>query len=110
MHFQRLRFHDDAIDIALDQITITLRRRRRWPQLRLLVVRVVHGRALGERRLNAYDGSLIEGLLGAMDALRDTASLRAVVVSGTGKHFQAGATSTGSTRCAAPRPTTTCAP
>jgi methylglutaconyl-CoA hydratase len=40
---------------------------------------------------NAYDGSLIEGLLAAMDALSGAASLRAVVISGTGKHFQAGA-------------------
>jgi methylglutaconyl-CoA hydratase len=40
---------------------------------------------------NAYDGSLIEGLLAALDALSGAASLRAVVISGTGKHFQADA-------------------
>ena len=40
---------------------------------------------------NAYDGSLIESLLAAMDALGGASSLRAVVISGTGKHFQAGA-------------------
>ncbi len=40
---------------------------------------------------NAYDGALIEDLLAALDALGAHASLRAVVVSGTGKHFQAGA-------------------
>ncbi|MFL5049818.1 MAG: enoyl-CoA hydratase-related protein [Xanthobacteraceae bacterium] len=40
---------------------------------------------------NAYDASLIEALLAALDALRDAASLRAVVISGAGKHFQAGA-------------------
>jgi methylglutaconyl-CoA hydratase len=40
---------------------------------------------------NAYDGSLIEGLLAAMDAVAGAPVLRAVVISGTGKHFQAGA-------------------
>src|SRR5215211_4285396 len=40
---------------------------------------------------NAYDASLIEALLAAMEALRGAASLRAVVISGAGKHFQAGA-------------------
>jgi methylglutaconyl-CoA hydratase len=40
---------------------------------------------------NAYDESLIQGLLAAMDALGAVAGLRAVVVTGAGKHFQAGA-------------------
>jgi methylglutaconyl-CoA hydratase len=40
---------------------------------------------------NAYDGALIDGLLAALDALGGQTSLRAVLVSGTGKHFQAGA-------------------
>lgn len=42
-------------------------------------------------RNNAYDGALIEGLLAALDALERTRGLRAVVVAGRGKHFQAGA-------------------
>jgi methylglutaconyl-CoA hydratase len=40
---------------------------------------------------NAYNGELIEGLLAALDALGATASLRAVVIKGNGRHFQAGA-------------------
>ena len=40
---------------------------------------------------NAYDGALILGLHEAMDALGKHAGLRAVVVSGAGRHFQAGA-------------------
>jgi methylglutaconyl-CoA hydratase len=40
---------------------------------------------------NAYDGGLIEGLLAAMDALAGAASLRAIVLKGNGRHFQAGA-------------------
>ena len=40
---------------------------------------------------NAYDGSLILGLHEAMDALGKEKGLRAVVVKGAGKHFQAGA-------------------
>jgi methylglutaconyl-CoA hydratase len=41
---------------------------------------------------NAYDGALIEGLLAALDALGAAAAeLRAVVVRGNGRHFQAGA-------------------
>src|SRR5688572_13250294 len=40
---------------------------------------------------NAYDGALIEGLLAALDALGSAAGLRAVVIKGNGKHFQAGA-------------------
>ena len=40
---------------------------------------------------NAYDAELIEGLLAALDALVAHAGLRAVVISGNGKHFQAGA-------------------
>jgi methylglutaconyl-CoA hydratase len=40
---------------------------------------------------NAYDGALIEGLLAALDALGGVTGLRAVVIKGNGKHFQAGA-------------------
>ena len=40
---------------------------------------------------NAYNGDLIEALLGAIDALDRAAGLRAVVIKGNGKHFQAGA-------------------
>ncbi len=40
---------------------------------------------------NAYNGELIEGLLAAMDALGPVPGLRAVVVRGNGRHFQAGA-------------------
>jgi methylglutaconyl-CoA hydratase len=40
---------------------------------------------------NAYNGEMIEGLLAALDALGSTKGLRAVVLKGNGKHFQAGA-------------------
>jgi methylglutaconyl-CoA hydratase len=40
---------------------------------------------------NAYDGALIESLLAALDALAEVAALRAVVITGNGRHFQAGA-------------------
>jgi methylglutaconyl-CoA hydratase len=40
---------------------------------------------------NAYDGGLIQGLLDAMDALAGATALRAVVIKGNGRHFQAGA-------------------
>src|ERR1700694_4382201 len=40
---------------------------------------------------NAYDGDLIEGLLGAIDALGGAEHLRAIVIKGNGRHFQAGA-------------------
>jgi methylglutaconyl-CoA hydratase len=40
---------------------------------------------------NAYDGALIDGLLAALDALGKVERLRAVVISGNGRHFQAGA-------------------
>jgi methylglutaconyl-CoA hydratase len=40
---------------------------------------------------NAYDGELIAGVLAAMDALGREAGLRAVVLRGAGRHFQAGA-------------------
>jgi len=40
---------------------------------------------------NAYDGDLIDGLIAALDALRSASSLRAVVIRGNGRHFQAGA-------------------
>jgi methylglutaconyl-CoA hydratase len=42
-------------------------------------------------RNNAYDGALIQALLAALDALEKQKGLRAVVISGRGKHFQAGA-------------------
>ena len=40
---------------------------------------------------NAYDGEFIAGVLGAMDELGGKPSLRAVVLRGAGRHFQAGA-------------------
>jgi methylglutaconyl-CoA hydratase len=40
---------------------------------------------------NAYDGALIEALLAVLDRLEKTGGLRAVIVSGKGRHFQAGA-------------------
>ncbi|MGA2126730.1 MAG: enoyl-CoA hydratase-related protein [Xanthobacteraceae bacterium] len=40
---------------------------------------------------NAYDGDLIAGLGAAMDALSAVDGLRAVVITGNGRHFQAGA-------------------
>jgi methylglutaconyl-CoA hydratase len=40
---------------------------------------------------NAYDGDLIQGLLTALDALGAVAGLRAAVIRGNGRHFQAGA-------------------
>src|SRR5437764_12116650 len=40
---------------------------------------------------NAYDGAMIDGLLAALDALGRAQGLRAVVLKGNGKHFQAGA-------------------
>jgi methylglutaconyl-CoA hydratase len=52
------------------------------------VARVVLNRP---ERNNAYDGDLIQALLNGFDTLEQTAGLRAVVVSGNGKHFQAGA-------------------
>jgi methylglutaconyl-CoA hydratase len=42
-------------------------------------------------RNNAYDGALIQALLAALDTLQQTRGLRAVLVSGRGRHFQAGA-------------------
>ncbi len=42
-------------------------------------------------RNNAYDGALIQSLLAALDELERSSGLRAVVISGRGKHFQAGA-------------------
>ncbi|MFZ3350781.1 MAG: enoyl-CoA hydratase-related protein [Xanthobacteraceae bacterium] len=42
-------------------------------------------------RNNAYDGELIRALLAALDALDRAKGLRAVIISGRGKHFQAGA-------------------
>ena len=40
---------------------------------------------------NAYDGLMIEALLVSIDALCDHKELRVVVLTGMGKHFQAGA-------------------
>src|SRR5258708_4662487 len=40
---------------------------------------------------NAYNDEQIEGLLSALDALGGATGLRAVVIKGHGKHFQAGA-------------------
>ncbi len=40
---------------------------------------------------NAYDGDLIQGLLGALNDLAAHPELRAVLLKGNGKHFQAGA-------------------
>jgi methylglutaconyl-CoA hydratase len=40
---------------------------------------------------NAYNGDLIQGLLNALDALAAARALRAVVLKGNGRHFQAGA-------------------
>jgi methylglutaconyl-CoA hydratase len=42
-------------------------------------------------RNNAYDGALIQALLAGFDKLENTAGLRAVVIAGNGRHFQAGA-------------------
>jgi methylglutaconyl-CoA hydratase len=42
-------------------------------------------------RNNAYDGDLIQSLSAALDALEKTSGLRAAVISGRGRHFQAGA-------------------
>ena len=52
------------------------------------VARVVLNRP---ERNNAYDGELIQALLAALDTLEQAKGLRAVVISGKGKHFQAGA-------------------
>lgn len=40
---------------------------------------------------NAYNGDLVQGLLDAVDALGAATALRAVVIRGNGRHFQAGA-------------------
>lgn len=40
---------------------------------------------------NAYDGALVQGLHDAMDELATRTALRAVVLRGAGRHFQAGA-------------------
>ena len=42
-------------------------------------------------RNNAYDGGLIQALLAALDTLEQRRGLRAVVIGGSGRHFQAGA-------------------
>jgi len=40
---------------------------------------------------NAYDGDLIDGVLEALEVLSEVEGLRAVVLTGRGRHFQAGA-------------------
>jgi methylglutaconyl-CoA hydratase len=61
------------------------------------VLRSVDGRGVATLTLNrpeannAYDGGLIDELHRAMDELGSRPGLRAVVVQGSGKHFQAGA-------------------
>jgi methylglutaconyl-CoA hydratase len=40
---------------------------------------------------NAYNGAFIAGLLGAMDAFETVRGLRAILITGNGRHFQAGA-------------------
>src|SRR4029079_19369305 len=40
---------------------------------------------------NAYNGELIQGLLAALDALGGASGMRAVLIKGSGRHFQAGA-------------------
>ncbi len=42
-------------------------------------------------RNNAYDGALIKALLKALDRLENARGLRAAIISGRGRHFQAGA-------------------
>ncbi|HXW42173.1 MAG TPA: enoyl-CoA hydratase-related protein [Xanthobacteraceae bacterium] len=42
-------------------------------------------------RNNAYDGGLVQALLAALDRLERLKGLRAVVIAGNGRHFQAGA-------------------
>ncbi len=57
----------------------------------------VDGRAVAHvalnrpERNNAYDGALIAALLATLDMLEKTPGLRAVIISGRGRHFQAGA-------------------
>lgn len=57
----------------------------------------VDGRAVAHvalnrpERNNAYDGALITALLATLDMLEKAPGLRAVVISGRGRHFQAGA-------------------
>lgn len=40
---------------------------------------------------NAYNGDFIDAILGGLDSLEGNPSLRCVVISGNGRHFQAGA-------------------
>lgn len=42
-------------------------------------------------RGNAYDGAMLEALMAGLDELAEDAALRALVIRGAGKHFQAGA-------------------
>jgi methylglutaconyl-CoA hydratase len=61
------------------------------------VLCTVDSRGVAEVRLNrpevgnAYNGELIDGLLDTMDNLATQDGLRAVVLKGNGRHFQAGA-------------------
>src|SRR5580704_8375864 len=62
------------------------------PVLRRVDERAVAHLALNRPEVNnAYDGALIDGLLAALDALGQVERLRAVVITGNGRHFQAGA-------------------
>lgn len=62
------------------------------PVLRSLDRRGVATLTLNRPKVNnAYDDGLIQGLLDAMDELGARSGLRAVVLRGAGKHFQAGA-------------------
>lgn len=40
---------------------------------------------------NAYNGALLQALIDGLDAMRDDPKVRALVIRGAGKHFQAGA-------------------
>ena len=61
------------------------------------VIRAVDARGVATLTLNrpevnnAYNAELIAGLAAALDALGSLPSLRAIVIRGSGKHFQAGA-------------------
>src|SRR5207302_773130 len=40
---------------------------------------------------NAYNGDVIAGVLAALDAFETASGLRAILITGNGRHFQAGA-------------------
>ena len=62
------------------------------PVIRILDPRGVATLTLNRPAVNnAYNAELVAGLLDALDALGAEPSLRAVVIRGNGKHFQAGA-------------------